>query len=1094
MAHEQPVKSTTQAPYIPLRYTLTGSFLLLIIPILIAMSIFDYLNAKYDLENAYELLQRQTENNILNAIRLVDSGYSVLDQFLSQEMEAKFVPFIAAYQQVGGKPHLMDLEALKKQLGGKMDLYIINRDGIVEYTTYAKDLHLNFQEQTPEFYKILKEIFASGKFFNGDFGTEARTGIFRKYAYMPTPDRRYVLEFGLVSDEFSALIGELDLNKITSRLRTINPSLNRVRVFSQHGHVIGAEPGDHASEEVMKIVREVYEHKTQVEYKDHYKKLVTRYLFLNLRKEGSGTDASKVIELTYNTKMIDHGLERIATFHIFLSIIAIVLSILFTFLISAWITYPIRKIVHSVDLIAQGDLYHPIAVRTNNELKLLKNSVTIMVDNLLKYMQQVEQQNENLKELDRLKDDFLSNTSHELRTPINGIIGIAESMLDGAAGELPLKVRENLSMIVFSGRRLANLVNDILDFSKLKHKNIALQIRPTELRVLVDVVIFLSKPLAEKQNIVFINSIDANVIVNADENRIQQILHNLIGNAIKFTENGKVILAANILDEQWAEILVTDSGIGISVEQLANIFNPFQQADGSIEREFGGTGLGLSITKQLIELHGGQINIESMPGQGTCVRFTLPLADPNALKSDSELLIKRLTEPSSRFAMQVAPTIDSNDPTGATVFLDDESQPVQRLEEMFSVLIVDDDPVNLQVLENQLTIENYAVTRAKDGYAALELVRREKFAIILLDIMMPKISGFEVCRIIRGIYPANQLPIIMLTAKNQVADLVQGLESGANDYLTKPFSKGELLARIKTHIQLSRTNIAYSYFVPLEFLRLLEKESIVDVRLGDHVQKKMTVLFADIRSFTTLSEGLTPKENFDFINEYLGRVSPQIRKYKGFIDKYIGDAIMALFPEDADSAIHAAIEILNHLELFNIKRKQQGYKPIKIGIGMHFGSLMLGTIGEEKRMEGTVISDAVNLASRLEGLTKLYGATVIVSQDLLDNMQHKEEHFFRFLGKFRVKGKNTPVKVFELIDVETDIKIREAKITLEPEFNAGLDLYYNGNFSHAIQVFEHILSILPTDKATEFYLHRSHFHLNQGTSEYWEGVESLSEK
>ncbi|MCV6638541.1 response regulator [Candidatus Albibeggiatoa sp. nov. NOAA] len=1100
---QEETSAQSSSPYVPLRYTLMGAFLLLIIPMMIAMSVFDYLNAKYDLENAYELLQKQTENNILNAIRLVDSGYSVLDQFLSHDMQTKFKPFIKAYERADRDPSKMDLEALKAQLGGKMDLYLINQEGIVEYTTYPQDLNLNFKEKTPEFYKVLQDIFATGRFADGDFGTEARTGVFRKYAYMPTPDRKYVLEFGLVSDEFSRLIGELDLTKITSRLRTINPTLDKVRIFSQHGHVIGSEKGKQASETVVSIVKSVYETKTPYEYYNSQRKSLTRYLFLNLKKENSASDPSKVIELTYNTKLVDQGLERIATFHTFLGIIAILLSILFTFLISAWITYPIRRIVRSVNLIAQGDLYHPIEVKTNNELKLLKQSITIMVNNLLKYMKQVEQQNENLKELDRLKDDFLSNTSHELRTPINGIIGIAESMLDGVAGKLPPKAVENLSMIVFSGRRLANLVNDILDFSKLKHKSIALQIRPIEVKVLADVVITLSQPLIGKKPIELVNSIEQDIIVDADENRVQQILHNLLGNAVKFTDEGQVDVSASQFSEGWLMISVTDTGLGIPREKLSTVFNPFEQADGSISREFGGTGLGLSITKQLVELHGGEIRIQSTEGHGTRVSFTLPLSttDTAAHGDETETLLERLREPTATPPMLTANVIDIDKDTEKeadepAIFLDEDTQEIQqiKLDEMLSVLIVDDDPVNLQVLENQLTIENYSVTRALNGPEALEAIDKEKFAVVLLDIMMPKMSGFEVCRIIRERYPVTQLPVIMLTAKNQVADLVQGLESGANDYLTKPFSKGELLARIKTHIQLSRINIAYSHFVPLEFLQLLEKESIVDVRLGDHVQKNMTVLFADIRSFTTLSESLTPKENFDFINEYLGRVSPQIRKYKGFIDKYIGDAIMALFPETVDSAVDAAVEILKHLEILNTERLQRGEKAIKVGVGMHVGSLMLGTIGEEKRMEGTVISDAVNLASRLEGLTKLYGVSILISQDILQNMENPDAHFYRFLGKVIVKGKHEPVQVFELIDAEPDRDIREAKVTLEPEFNAALSLYYQGNFAHAIPLFEHILSVLPVDKAAEFYLGRCRHYIEEGTPEGWEGVEALTEK
>jgi two-component system sensor histidine kinase ChiS len=1072
-----------QPPYVPLKYTLMGSFLMLIIPILIAMSVSDYLNAKNDLESAYKMLQQQTENNILNAIKLVEAGNKVLERFIDREMKDAFVTFLDAYEFSGRNPAKMDLEDLKRQIGDKMDLYVINADGIVEYTTYKKDLKLDFKKW-PDVYSFITKVRLEEEFASGGFGTEARTGIVRKFAYMPTPDHEYVLELGLTSKEFADLLGELDISKITTRLKSLNPSLNQVRIFSRHGYSLGdKEKEKKVNEETAAIIKKVYETKKTYEVEDKRKKRYSRYLFVNLKNEDAdvSSDPSKVIELTYNTKLIDEGLQRTASFHFLLSIIAIVLSIIFTFIISAWITRPIQSIVNSVNIIAEGQLHHPIEVETNNELKVLKQSITKMVDSILKYINE-------LKVLDKLKDDFLSNTSHELRTPINGIIGIADSMVDGAVGPLPKRAKENLSMIVLSGRRLANLVNDILDFSKLKHKNIELQQKPIEIKIVAEIVITLSKPLIGKKQLEITNHIQDDHPVNADENRVQQILHNLVSNAIKFTDEGTIDIYTTIYHDEYLMISVKDTGIGIPANKLDTVFNPFEQADGSIAREYGGTGLGLSITKQLVELHGGEIFIESIVNQGTTVSFTLPLSK------------MPLTEPTcdvntmltlARHSSPVEIAIEDDDDEEVEAILEEQITPGG---EQFNVLIVDDDPINLQVLENHLRLENYAITRANNGQEALESIKNGmSFVIILLDIMMPKMSGFEVCRIIRQTYPANQLPIIMLTAKNQVSDLVEGMQAGANDYLTKPFSKGELITRIKTHIQLSRVNIAYSNFVPLEFLQLLEKDSIVDVRLGDHVQKHMAVLFADIRSFTTLSESMTPKENFEFINEYLGRVSPVIRKHNGFIDKYIGDAIMALFPSSPDDAIQAAIEIHHQLIFFNQERQKKQLQKVNIGVGLHVGTLMLGTIGEKKRMEGTVISDAVNLASRLEGLTKLYGASIIVSEEILTELQNPELYQVRFLGKVRVKGKHAPVQIFEIIDSEPeDVKIK--KLALQANFSEAIEAYYKKLFQLAAKLFQQILLTLPQDKAASFYLERCEYYIEHGIPEDWEGVEALAQK
>jgi two-component system sensor histidine kinase ChiS len=251
----------------------------------------------------------------------------------------------------------------------------------------------------------------------------------------------------------------------------------------------------------------------------------------------------------------------------------------------------------------------------------------------------------------------------------------------------------------------------------------------------------------------------------------------------------------------------------------------------------------------------------------------------------------------------------------------------------FTVLAVDDEPINLQVVANHLLLQRYTVIQAANGMEALtEIQNGLRPDLIILDVMMPKMSGYQVCQKIREQFPASEMPIVMLTAKNQVSDLVEGLGAGANDYLSKPVLKNELLARIKTHIELSKINTAYGRFVPHEFLRFLERDSIVDLRLGDQVQKEMSILFADIRSFTTLSEEMSPKQNFDFINSYLSRVGPVIRKHKGFIDKYIGDAVMALFPEAAEDALRAAIEMQEQVSLYNIHRQKTGYLPLAIGL------------------------------------------------------------------------------------------------------------------------------------------------------------------
>lgn len=303
--------------------------------------------------------------------------------------------------------------------------------------------------------------------------------------------------------------------------------------------------------------------------------------------------------------------------------------------------------------------------------------------------------------------------------------------------------------------------------------------------------------------------------------------------------------------------------------------------------------------------------------------------------------------------------------------------------------------------------------------------------------------------------------------------------------------KNNNLLRIQQRLQ--KTNTSYSRFVPWEFLDYLGEESIIDVELGDQVQLEMTTLFSDIRSFTTLSESMTPKENFDFINSYLSRVGPIIRQNHGFIDKYIGDAIMALFAESPENALRTAIEMHLEVKEYNKCRQSIGYLPIDIGVGLHTGWMMLGTVGEKKRMEGTVISDAVNLASRLEGLTKLYGARIIISEETLNKLPEKDLYPHRFLGQVKVKGKKTSVAIFEVYASDDREKL-EAKEKSKALFEEGVQLYHQKNIDSAYKIFQEIHQNFSSDGAIILYLSRCQILQKHGIPEEWDGVEAFDIK
>lgn len=437
------------------------------------------------------------------------------------------------------------------------------------------------------------------------------------------------------------------------------------------------------------------------------------------------------------------------------------------------------------------------------------------------------------------------------------------------------------------------------------------------------------------------------------------------------------------------------------------------------------------------------------------------------------------------------------------------------------ILCVDDEEIILKSLKRELNDtlgEDYIIELAEGGEEALEvftelLEDEYEIPLVISDHIMPDIKGDELLKRIHAISPKTLT--IMLTGQ---ADL-QAVANAVNyaelyQYIAKPWEKAHLGLTIKEalrryfherkieeqheHLQkanreLEQLNTAYERFVPREFLGFLNKRSIVDVRLGDQVQKEITILFSDIRSFTTLSEHMTPQENFDFLNTYLRRMGPVIRQHRGFIDKYIGDAVMAIFPEQAEDAINASIDMLNVLSEYNTLRIQKSRDLITIGIGIHIGKVMLGTIGEEQRMESTVISDAVNLAHRLEGLTKKYGASIIVSEDTLACLKAPDNYHTRFLGEAQVKGKKRAVAVFEIYDGDSQ-HVKTLKATTKTDFEQGLHQYFAKEFAHAATYFQKVLEINPHDRPARLFLERSTRLIAQSVPDDWQGAETIEDE
>ena len=390
---------------------------------------------------------------------------------------------------------------------------------------------------------------------------------------------------------------------------------------------------------------------------------------------------------------------------------------------------------------------------------------------------------------------------------------------------------------------------------------------------------------------------------------------------------------------------------------------------------------------------------------------------------------------------------------------------------------------------------------------ALRQVAAQAVDVLLVDVMQSSTDVLNLLRAAAGAAQENARVPVLMTAPADALDRVHAcLQRGAEDYLVTPYdAQTPLLTTRRIELCLLRRKLrlfsvrmlsgvkdpndtavlqvdgkpapeeekseGWTRFVPKEFLDNLERKSMDEIQLGDHVQREMTVFFSDIRDFTYLSEQLTPRENFSFLTNYLRHVNPVIRARGGFIDKYLGDGVMALFPGAPESALRAAVDMQKQIVQYNEGRKRAGYAAIKIGIGLHRGSLILGTIGESERMHTTVIADAVNLASRIEGMTKTFGVGLLVSGTVVEGLPAGHEFRLRHLGAVKAKGKTQSVEIFECYDGDAG-ELADRKDATKEMFDAAMAEFRKGMFLSAGKVFARVAERNPGDTVAAYYRDR----------------------
>jgi two-component system sensor histidine kinase ChiS len=407
-----------------------------------------------------------------------------------------------------------------------------------------------------------------------------------------------------------------------------------------------------------------------------------------------------------------------------------------------------------------------------------------------------EEMSQKLESLNNLKDEFLAVTSHELKTPLNGIIGLSEILNYNSSSNLSKDEKQNLSLINTSAKRLSNLVDDIMVFSRLKNNEIKLKKSSIDIGKLAESVAKFFKLTINNKHISIVNLIDSDTPqVFGDEERVEQIFFNIVGNAVKFTSQGSITLFYNIKGD-FLEVNIEDTGIGIPEHKLKNIFEIYEQVEG-ISEKYGGTGLGLYITKKLVELHGGTIGVTSSAGKGSKFSFALPLCRMN---NTIESYIDKVENEDLNFKTK------ENEYENKDAHQEINSEYIFEEKEIYKVLIVDDEYVNQRVLERYLSKEKFTTLCASTGREALRVLENNKdLDLVILDMMMPDLLGCEVSSVIREKYSLFELPILIMTANSSVDNLVLSFESGANDYLAKPFNQHEFLARVNTLLSLKKS-------------------------------------------------------------------------------------------------------------------------------------------------------------------------------------------------------------------------------------------------------------------------------------------------
>ncbi|GAB4462293.1 MAG: hypothetical protein OHK0037_12980 [Elainellaceae cyanobacterium] len=668
--------------------------------------------------------------------------------------------------------------------------------------------------------------------------------------------------------------------------------------------------------------------------------------------------------------------------------------------------------------------------------------------------QKTRQQAEQLLELDRQKTEFFQNVSHEFRTPLTLTIGPLESAVAQQQG----LSFEQSQIALRNSRRLLRLVNQLLDLQRLDAGRMQPSFRPCDLRDFASQIIDSFRPYCEKKQIHLITHLEPCPPIYLDVEKFDKVLYNLLSNAMKFTPSGGTITVTVAPAGDHCQIRVQDTGIGIRADQIPHLFERFRQADGSASRSYEGSGLGLALVKELVEMHGGQVTVESVYGEGTCFIVWLQtglthLPSEQVIEIPAELEQSRSTieladiegDPALAQGVEPLPVAIAPSPSAPSTHITGapelEAMPAASpAASQSTVLVVDDNADMRGYVSGVLQQAGYQVITARNGAEGFMTAQVHRPQLILTDLMMPLVSGLELIQMVRQDDDLRGTPIVLVTAKADEETRIEGTEKGADGYLSKPFNARELVAEVRNLLALkdserrvAELNTYLTESVLKRFLppSLVEKAARGNLALDLRPEPRMiTVLFSDIIGFTQLSNTLRSRRVAELLNEYLTEMTHAIFEHGGTVDKFMGDAILAIFgaPEEISPneqvkrAIAAAQQMYRTLDKLNERWQAQGISRVQFRCGIHQGTAVVGMFGGSERTDYTAIGPSVNIAARIQEAAE--PDTILVSAAVADYL---DQHIITKFSPLELKGVDETVLTFAIRIDHLDEAIAKAE-------------------------------------------------------------------